>query len=47
MPAHGTNKCVVQKYAVTLGELTEQSWRMLDFVLPDPSGVLWRIGQNI
>lgn len=38
---------VVQKYGVTLGELTEQPWRMLDFVLSDPSGVLWRIGQNI
>ena len=38
---------VVQKYGVTLDELTEQPWRMLDFVLSDPSGVLWRIGQNI
>lgn len=24
-----------------------QPWRMRDFVLWDPSGVLWRIGQNI
>jgi hypothetical protein len=24
----------------------QQPWRMRDFVLYDPSGVLWRIGQN-
>jgi len=38
---------VVEKYSVALGELEEQPWRMLDFVLSDPSGVLWRIGQNV
>ena len=35
------------RYDVQLSELVEQPWGMLDFTLTDPSGVLWRIGQNI
>jgi len=27
--------------------MSEQPWGMLDFVLYDPSGVLWRFGQNV
>lgn len=38
---------VVEKYGVKLSEITEQPWGMLDFVLYDPSGVLWRFGQNL
>ena len=38
---------VVEKYQVTVSEVVEQPWGMLDFVLFDPSGVLWRIGQNV
>ena len=38
---------VVEKYNVTLSEIETQPWRMRDFCLTDPSGVLWRIGQNI
>lgn len=38
---------VTEKYAVRLGDIEEQPWAMRDFVLFDPSGVLWRIGQNI
>lgn len=34
-------------YAVRITELVEQPWGMLDFTVTDPSGVLWRIGQNI
>ena len=34
-------------YGVKVGEIQLQSWRMRDFVLFDPSGVLWRIGQNV
>lgn len=30
-----------------LSPLIEQPWAMLDFTFNDPSGVLWRIGQNI
>lgn len=38
---------ITEKYAVEVSELAEQPWGMLDFVVTDPSGVLWRIGQNI
>jgi uncharacterized glyoxalase superfamily protein PhnB len=37
---------VVAKYGVTLTDIESQPWRMRDFCLSDPSGVLWRIGQN-
>jgi hypothetical protein len=36
----------VAKYGVTLSAIELQPWRMRDFCLTDPSGVLWRIGQN-
>ncbi|MNN39169.1 Glyoxalase-like domain protein [compost metagenome] len=35
------------RYGVRCGELQDQPWRMRDFTLNDPSGVLWRIAQNI
>ncbi|AZZ92117.1 glyoxalase [Hahella sp. KA22] len=38
---------VVEKYKVRLSEVVEQPWGMLDFTLTDPSGVLWRFGENI
>lgn len=38
---------VVSKYGVTLSSMQDQPWRMRDFCLTDPSGVTWRIGQNI
>jgi uncharacterized glyoxalase superfamily protein PhnB len=31
---------------VTVGAIEQQPWRMRDFVVSDPSGVLWRIAQN-
>ena len=34
------------KYGVKQSPVVQQPWRMRDFVLYDPSGVLWRIGQN-
>ncbi|MDB5846438.1 MAG: glyoxalase [Rhodoferax sp.] len=37
---------VVAKYGVKLSTIESQPWRMRDFCLADPSGVLWRIGQN-
>lgn len=38
---------IATKYGVRLGPIQRQPWRMLDFVLTDPSGVLWRIAQNV
>lgn len=36
-----------EKYGTVFSEVTEQPWRMLDFHLHEPSGVLWRFGQNV
>ena len=38
---------LVEKYAITVSPPAEQPWGMVDFVLMDPSGVTWRIAQNI
>lgn len=38
---------IVQKYGVKLWPIQLQPWGMRDFCLTDPSGVLWRIGQNV
>lgn len=38
---------VQAKYGVRVTDIEAQPWRMKDFCLFDPSGVLWRIGQNI
>ena len=37
---------VSEKYGVRVTPIELQPWRMRDFCLLDPSGVLWRIGQN-
>lgn len=37
---------LASKYGVQVGPIESQPWRMRDFCLFDPSGVLWRIGQN-
>ena len=37
---------ITKKYQVTMTEPCLQPWNMTDFVIYDPSGVLWRIGQN-
>lgn len=36
-----------ERFAVRMDAPQDQPWAMRDFVLFDPSGVLWRIGQNI
>lgn len=38
---------IAARYGVTVGPIELQPWRMRDFVLFDPSGVLWRIAQNV
>ena len=38
---------VISKYGVKLWPIEIQPWKMRDFCITDPSGVLWRIGQNI
>ena len=38
---------VVAAFGVTVGLLEDQPWGMREFLLFDPSGVLWRIAQNV
>ncbi len=40
-------KGIPDTYGVKITAVEEQPWRMRDFVLLDPSGVMWRIGQNL
>ncbi len=44
---HAAASGVVATYGVALSPIELQPWRMRDFCLTDPSGVLWRIGQNV
>ncbi|NRF69035.1 VOC family protein [Aquincola sp. S2] len=38
---------IAEKYGVKVTAIELQPWRMRDFVVIDPSGVLWRIAQNV
>jgi catechol 2,3-dioxygenase-like lactoylglutathione lyase family enzyme len=38
-------KKITEKYGVRAGPPEDRPWQMRDFVLFDPSGVLWRIAQ--
>ena len=42
-----TRAGVKEKYDVNLSEVKTEPWGMLDFILTDPTGVLWRFGQNV
>ncbi len=44
---HVQEQDLVAKYRVKAEPPADQPWRIRDFVLIDPTGVLWRIGQNI
>ena len=44
---HEKAKAVAERFNVRIGEPENQPWAMRDFTLFDPSGVLWRIAQNI
>lgn len=37
---------IAEKYSVKVLPIEQQPWKMRDFVLFDPSGVLWRIAEN-
>jgi hypothetical protein len=38
---------ILEKYGVGGGPPQDREWKMRDFVLVDPAGVLWRIAQAI
>ncbi len=37
---------IAEKYNINLLPPEQRPWRMRDFVLSDPSGVVWRIAEN-
>ena len=37
---------ITAKFGVQVTAIEQQPWRMRDFCVTDPSGVLWRIAQN-
>lgn len=38
---------LADKYGIMTQAPSDRPWRIRDFVMTDPTGVLWRIGQNI
>ena len=44
---HVRDSGVVERFGVKVGDPEDRPWKMRDFTLTDPSGVLWRIAQNI
>ena len=44
---HVQNSNVMAEFEVTGSEVVEQPWGMLEFCITDPSGVLWRVAENI
>jgi catechol 2,3-dioxygenase-like lactoylglutathione lyase family enzyme len=44
---HVESQGLAAKYAVKAEPPADRPWGMRDFVLVDPTGVLWRIAQNI
>lgn len=44
---HIQNLHLDEVFAINVTPSEDRQWNMRDFVLLDPSGVLWRIGHNI
>lgn len=44
--AHVREQQIAETYGVVVSEPEQRPWRMRDFMLYDPSGVLWRIAEN-
>jgi len=45
--AHVQAQRLAERYGVRASPPGDRPWAIRDFVLDDPSGVTWRIGQNI
>jgi hypothetical protein len=45
--AHVLASGVADRFGVRVGRPEDQPWGMRDFTLFDPSGVLWRVAQNV
>ncbi|WP_306354171.1 VOC family protein [Flavobacterium sp. '19STA2R22 D10 B1'] len=45
--ANWNEKDIVNRYGVFMSEPKDEPWKMRDFHLIDPTGVLWHIAHNI
>ncbi len=45
--AHMQARQISEKYGVAMGKPEDRAWKMRDFTLVDPSGVRWRVSQEI
>jgi hypothetical protein len=45
--AHVIESGVVARFGAKVSDVADRPWAMRDFVLIDPSGVMWRIAHNI
>jgi len=45
--AHLQQAKIAERFGVAIGKPENRPWAMRDFTLFDPTGVLWRIAQNI
>lgn len=45
--AHVVASGVAERFAVDIGQPEDRPWMMRDFTFFDPSGVLWRVAQNL
>ena len=45
--SHVQSQELAAKYGVRVEPPADRTWGIRDFVITDPTGVLWRIGQNI
>jgi uncharacterized glyoxalase superfamily protein PhnB len=45
--AHLQKENIAERFSVRINVPQDQPWAMRDFVLYDPSGVLWRIAHNL
>jgi uncharacterized glyoxalase superfamily protein PhnB len=44
---HVEDRQIANRYGVMTVPPQDQPWAIRDFAIADPTGVLWRIGQNI
>lgn len=44
---HLDEQKIAQTFGVAIGTPEDRPWRVRDFTLFDPTGVLWRIGHNL
>jgi hypothetical protein len=45
--AHIITSGIAERFSVDIGHPEDRPWMMRDFTLFDPSGVLWRVAQNL